>query len=328
MTGVSMTEAGLHFPVLGFPADDDVFPFEHLPLLFGKSLWWAEQRRLAGMDIVDSAGRRWKAVGVLERGPAKKRWWQFGRATEPDRDIELQPLDPEPFPATRQRVEALAGRIFAPDDQALADIRSATDLADLATACFEITVRAQALRILAGDRAVPIRPIDDVVDSALIAFALVRISLNVDRVNVMEWLDEQGLIQALSPSEPPFFTSLRLSDQQRAEAGWNVEGLVALLWALGFSDLPPTMDHPDLSALISIVPPAGDMDVAAFRRSARLRAAHDLAGMAEQVRTRLAQAERDFEARPSDEMANAADSLRRRYFTIQWILNPDRLERP
>lgn len=323
-----MTEAGLDFPVLGFPCDDDVFPFEHLALLFGKSLWWAERGRLDGMEIVDSAGRRWKAAGVVQRAPTKKRWWQFGGTAEPEHDIELQPLDPESFASTRQRVEALAGQIFPGDDEALADVRSATDMAELAGACFQITVRAQAMRILAGRPAVPIRSVDAVVDRALISFALVRISLGVDRIDVMEWLDAQGLVEALRPSEPPFFTSVRLSDQQKAEAGWSVEGLVALLWALGFSDLPPTGDHPDLSTIISIVPPAGDMDVESFRRSARLRPAHDLAVMAEHCRIRLSEAERDYEAVPSDDTANVADGLRRRYFAIQWILNPDRLEWP
>lgn len=325
MTGVSMIEAGLHFPVLGFPADDDVFPFEHLPLLFGKSLWWAEQRRLAGMDIVDSAGRRWKAVGVIERGPAKKRWWQFGRATEPDRDIELQPFDPEPFLATRQRVEALAGRIFAPDDQALADIRSATDLADLATACFEITVRAQALRILSGHRGIPIRPASEVAARALLLSAAVQLSLGVDKFKIAEWLAEHALSVAMSSDEVELFTKFRLTDQRRAAAGWEVERLIALLWALDFADMPPAGEDPDISTVIETVPPAGSMSVERFL-AAGLRPARDLAGMAERYRDLSRHADEEYAHDSSDENAYKVESAQRRYAALQWVINPGRID--
>ncbi len=323
---VAMTQAGLKAPLLAFVPDDDVYPFENVGHLFNKAGWWVGKDRHLGIEIVDSAGQRWVISGLVEVEAPKRRWWQFGRSPQPQWEIEVQPFDTESFTETRRRVVDQASRIFDQNDEALAAIRVSTTMADLSQACFQITARAQSCRILAGDSSVLIRSTDDVAERALILFALVRISFKADRLKIMEWLQKSDLINAISPDEPPLFTSLRLSDQQRAEAGWNVEELSALLWALGLADMPPHDDHPDLSLITHIVPPAADIAVDEFKANSRLRPPLELARMAETCRLQLGDAEKEHEAVPSDDNANLVDALYRRHSAIQWVLNPERLE--
>lgn len=327
LTTVPMSQAGLEPPFLAFPTDDDPFPFAGVGLLIGKLGWWADQDRHVGVEIVDSAEKRWVVSGLVEVAPAKRRWWGLGKPSAPEWDIEVRPLDSEPFEATRQRVELQASRIFEGGDDALAQIRSANSLADLGEACLHhITIRAQGCRILAGDLAIPIRPPADVARRALILFALVRISLKADRIKTMEWLSDKGLIEAITPAEPPLFTSLRLSDEQRSEAGWNVEGLAALSWALGYMDMPAPGEFADISAIADIMPPSADVDVERFVSNAALRPPRALAQMAEACREAMLRAEQAYRETPSSECANAAEAAGRRYMAIQWITNPDRLE--
>jgi len=326
--GIPMIKAGLRAPVLAFLPDDDIFPFEDLGLLFGKAGWLARQDRHVGVELVNSDEQRWIISRLVQAEPAKRPWWQLGRTVEPAWEIEVEPLEPQSFAETRARVERQASLIFEAGDEALLAIGEAGTMADLCKACFEITVWAQGCRILAGDDTIAIRSATDVADRALILFALVRISVDTPRLKTMEWLDGHGLIEAMAPSQPPLFRAFRLSDQQRAEAGWYIENLSALLWALGFADMPPPDDYPDLSTIVDIVPPSADIGVDAFKAMSGLRPPYELARMAALCRTQLREAERSFEVAPSDAGQDRCEALFRRGSTLQWILNPERLEWP
>lgn len=325
MTGVFMTRADLTLPVLGFPQDGDVMPFEERELLFRKTGWLARHDRHLGLEIVDSAERRWVVSGLVPGEPPRKIWWRFGRAgQQAASEIELREIEREDFAVTRGRVEAEARAIFEEGDEALVAIRAATTMAELSKACFEITVRGQGCRILSGDRGIPIRPASEVASRALLLFAVVRLALGVDRSKIVEWLGEQNLLGTMSPEEAEFFATRRVTEQQRTAAGWELERLIALLWALGLVDMSPAGEDPDLSTVVEIVPPAGDMSIDRFL-AAELKPARDIAAMAERYRNLLREAEEKCARNPSEENLNAAEIAERRYIAMQWIVNPDRI---
>lgn len=325
MTGIAMMQAGMKAPVLAFLPDDDVFPFDALGLLFGKARWLAQQDRHVGIEIVDSDERRWAVTGLCPGEAPKKRWWQLGAPAEPVDDIELQPLDSQRFDVTRRRVEAQASALFNEGDEALAQIRSSSTMAELSAACFQITMRAQGRRILAGDPAVRVRRADEVARRALTLFAMVRLSHDVDRSDIMNWLASHGLTQALSPDEAELLAARRLTEEQRGEAGWTIEGLVALLWALGFIEMPRSDAFADISAIIEIVPPSGDISVDAFLAAARLRPLPEIAAMSEDYHEALCRARIGYAENPSGADAGLADVAHRRAGALQWIMNPERL---
>jgi len=328
MVDMAMAQAGMQFPVLGFPSDGDVMPFEGMGLLAGKMGWLAGQGRHLGLEIVDSTERRWIVSGLVSLEPPKKRWWQFGRSAdmdEPLSDIALREIEPQPFPATRARVEAEAASLFDESDEALAAIRAAATMAELSEACFQITLRGQGRRILSGDAGVAIRSASDVASRALLLFAAVRVALRVDRVTIVEWLVDHDLHQAMTPDESDLFTKIRLSDQRRAEAGWEMERLTALLWALGLVTMSPDGEDPDISTIVELVPPTGALSLERFLAS-ELKPARELAAMAERYREILQAASEDHARDSSDEAAARVESAGRRYTALQWVINPDRID--
>jgi len=318
--------AGVQAPLLAFVPDDDVFPFESLGHLARKSRWWAGQDRHLGIEIVDSAGRRWIVSGLCRGEPAKPRWWQFARSAEPLPEVEVEACGPETFAVTHQRVDDQASRIFPEGDHALADIRAAAAMAELSRACFEITMRAQGLRILAGRSDIPIRSSSAVAQRAVILFAVISVALKMDRMKVVEWLNANDLIGAISPSEADLFGSRRWTDEQRADALWSTESLVALLWALKLADMPSGDDFADVDVIAENVPPGAALPLSSFLASAQLRSAEELASMAEECRRQSRKAAEEAADQGSEDRENVADAAWRRHGAIQWILNPDRLE--
>lgn len=325
MTGVPMTQAGIQPPLLAFVPDDDVFPFESVGHLFGKSAWWVDHDRHVGVEIVDSAGQRWVISGLVHAEPPKRRWWQSGRSPEPEWEIELQPLDAESFVETRRRVELQASRIFDERDGALAAIRAAPTMADLSHACFEITLRAQARRILAGDQNVPLRPPAEVARRAIILLAFVRMALGASRREAMSWAGDDRLFAAVSPTEAELLAARRWSDQQRLDAGWNIEALAALLWALDMMDMPPAGETLDFMSIAELVPPYSRTGWEDFMEHATLRPGAELAATAEQLWVRSRAAEEALASDWSDETANVAKASHLRCGALTWVLNPDRL---
>jgi len=231
MTDVPMTQAGIEAPVLVFPSDDDVFPFEGVGHLFAKTGWWYSENCHLDLEVVDNGGRRWVVTGTMAALPEKRRWWQLRRPAEPGKkEIAVRPLEPQGFDETRARVEEQAVRLFDEGDAALTEIRAARSMAELSSACYQITVRAQGRRILAGDTTVPVRTAREVADRVLVLFALCRLAFGADRMEVMEWLDENDLIETLTPGEAPLLTTRRLSDEQPGgdpEAGADLQHVVA-----------------------------------------------------------------------------------------------------
>ncbi len=318
MTIIKGRAARLQFPGIGFRKDGDIITFDSIQNLTAIADRLESEAAHVGIDIVDSAERRWCIAGIHRGEPTPgRRWWQFWRdAARPvEIDVELEEIEPIGLAAARERIVAHAAALFDTDDPALTRIRAATTMEELSDACVMAVVRTPNRRILRGDQDVKIGTTVEVARRAMILFAAVRISQKVDSLNILTWLDKHDLINAMSPDEAELFGTLRPSEELRAKAGWNIEGLTALLWALDRVDMPNIDEFADdISPMIDIIPPTAKISVREFMASAALRPARDIALMAETYWTRLS------EARDAGESAHEA--AYRRHAALQWILNP------
>jgi len=75
---------------------------------------------------------------------------------------------------------------------------------------------------------------------AVVLFGIVHTSHEANGPQTRKWLEDQNLSSAISPDENRMLQSNVLTDKDRIDASWQVEGLEALLWALGeLPDLSP-----------------------------------------------------------------------------------------
>ncbi|WP_340316654.1 DUF4272 domain-containing protein [Rhizorhabdus argentea] len=316
MTVIRASAAGL-FPGIGFPQGCDIVTFDGIASLIAMATRVDDQPRYIGMEVVDSAHRRWRITGIHRTEPSPTpRWWQFWLNTpEPiELDVALEEIEPFGLDAARQRVIAHAAPLFEAGDLALAWVHAAATMAELSDACTSVMVRAANRRILRGEEEDAIRTAADVARRVLILFAVVRMSLRVDRLNILTWLDKHDLIHALSAKEAELFKTLRLSAERRAEAGWDIEGLTALLWALGRADIPGFGEFADdISAISDILPPSAQVGVTEFIAMAKLRSTREIALMTERWWAHLPAAR--------DAGEDAHEVAYRRYAALQWIVN-------
>ncbi len=108
-----------------------------------------------------------------------------------------------------------------------------------------------------------------------------------ERIRVLQWLNEEGLAEAVTPEETPVFEAPvgDLSDEQVVTAAWRIEALAVLLWALGQRDaVPPYDEEADAEPLLRLLPAVGQPSET-YRVMAGLRPAAVLE--AERERARL-----------------------------------------
>lgn len=328
---VGLMDADLRFPVLGFPVDGDPMPFQAIGLLRGKTGWLSERGRHLGLEIVDSAGRSWTVTGVVERTPAPRKWWQFGRAKDDDAPAEVM-LTPGPvrsFDDTRARILAFADSLFDANDDDVLAARSAETMEALASAAFPLLVRAQGRRLLRGDGPVAVRSQAEVATRALVLSAVVLAVHGADRAPLLDWIIEEQFAD-ISPSELDLLTVDNLPDEQRFGSAIEIERLAALLWALGLYDLPvsqePTEIEADLPAIVSMMPPGGNRTAEEIRAST-LRPAEEIAALAERQTELMRAADRMLAQNKDDEgQALVAYVAEGRSIALQWIINPDRID--
>lgn len=328
---IGLMGADIRFPVLGFPVDGDPMPFQAIGLLRGKTGWLSERGRHLGFEIVDAAGRSWTVTGVVERAPAARKWWQFGRAKDDDAPAEVM-LTPGParsFEDARARILAFADGLFEADDDDALAARSAETMDALATAAFELMVRAQGRRLLRGDDGIAVRSQEEVVTRALVLSAVVLAVHGADRDPLLDWLVEEQLAD-LTPSESDLFIVDTLPDEQRYRSAIEIERLAALLWALGLYDLPvsqePTEIEADLPAIVSMMPPGGNRTAEEIRAST-LRPAKEIAALAERQTALMRAAARMLAQNDEDEgQALIHYVAEGRFIALQWVINPDRID--
>lgn len=318
MTTISADKAGIDYPGIGFLEDGGIISFDGIASLTAIVAELEDRAAHVGPEIVDGAGRRWRIAGLRRIQPEPERsWWQFWRpAVLPVQvDVDLEEIAPLSFEACRDRAAAHVATLFDGDDPIMARIGAATSLEELSDACLSAMVRTPNRRILQGavdvETATPI----DVARRAMVLFAAVRVAHKVDSLNVLGWLDKHDLINAMSPGEADLFGTLRPSDDQRARAGWSIEGLAVLVWALGKGDMPAFGQFvDDIAPVMEIVPPTAPISVRDFMATAELRSIQDIAAMAEDYWRRLPEAQAAGE--------DAYEAGFRRCVALQWIVTP------
>lgn len=98
-------------------------------------------------------------------------------------------------------------------------------------------------------------------------------NLDDERYDLVAWLQDEALDPAVSSAERRFLQTEigRLDPGDAVAASWQSEALVAIGWALGLIDAPPSYDGPvDLGPLLSLLPSPWDR-TAPFRQRAALR---------------------------------------------------------
>ncbi|KRB82645.1 hypothetical protein ASE00_11440 [Sphingomonas sp. Root710] len=318
MTTISADKAGIDYPGIGFLEDGGIISFDSVGSLTGIIAELESRAAHVRSEIVDGAGRRWRVAGVRRSHTEPERsWWQFWRpAVSPVRlDIDLEEMAPLSFEACRDRGAAHVATLFDGDDRVLARIGAAATMEELSDACMSVMLRTANRRILQGAVDVKTATSIDVARRAMVLFAAVRVSHKVGSLNVLGWLDQHDLISAMSPDEVDLFGTLRPSDEQRARAGWNIEALAALVWALGKRDMPEFGQFvDDIAPVMEIVPPTAAISVRDFMTAAELRPMQEIAAMAESYWQRLPEAQAAGE--------DAHEAAFRRCVALQWIVTP------
>jgi len=148
------------------------------------------------------------------------------------------------------------------------------------------------------------RPPREIAVRVVILQGVVAVGCKVEPEPVVEWLQEQGVWDHVSPGEVAFFQNPSPTAEQRIRFRWHQEAEWALLWAIGKVEALglPTRGCDTRRLVNEIIPPLGS-DIGGFLASADLRPPGLLLG--EDDRTydlwcRVAAARRNGEALPTD----------------------------
>jgi len=138
-----------------------------------------------------------------------------------------------------------------------------------------------------GDDFVPdeVRSPQEIARRALALFGVVGLALGSPRSEVIEWLNDHNLHEALSPGELKFIKNQRPSSKQKINFSWQAERLTVLLWALNFVEQLPDADKQcDTRVFKLCIPPFSEQSVEQFISRAILRSENELWEEAERAR--------------------------------------------
>jgi hypothetical protein len=129
-----------------------------------------------------------------------------------------------------------------------------------------------------------VRAPSEVATRALALFSVVAAALGAPRDEIVAWLQEHKLLNALSPSESEFLKAKAIDRQSKVNFGWQSERLLVLLWAIGrVKDLPGPGVQCDTAVFQDILPPFTEIAVAEFVESASLVSDEDLFAKSEEL---------------------------------------------
>lgn len=129
-----------------------------------------------------------------------------------------------------------------------------------------------------------VRSPEEVARRALALFSVVGVALGAPRGDVLQWLNETGIVEDLAPSEERFLGTPNPSHQQIVDGGWLSERLVVLCWALGkVEDLPPPDQQCDTALFQDLLPPFADTSTSSFIANATLQSDEVLTGKADEL---------------------------------------------
>jgi hypothetical protein len=114
------------------------------------------------------------------------------------------------------------------------------------------------------------RSADEVARRCVVLYAIIAAGHEEPREQLVEWLQREGLWDAVSPQEVEFLTSNSLTRQQYVNATWRAEALFPLLWALGrVPQMPLPTSLCDVQLIRQVLPPLFE-SVSEFISSAQL----------------------------------------------------------
>ena len=202
-------------------------------------------------------------------------------------------------------------------------MRGAPDMDALSTACIAMNLRQIPQDVLANGASARIRTSADVARRAIVLFSTIGVAMGARRQHVIAWLDEHRLTEAIAPFEASLLSDIRPSRKQMIDAGWHVEGLAVLLWALNLVELRRPDQTCDIDELAAVIPPNEHVSVESFIATARLRPNEELAALAEELWKRGSRSPA-MTGSGSSEAARIEDAINHhRYIAILWILDPD-----
>lgn len=154
--------------------------------------------------------------------------------------------------------------IGPPDDESFdVTLRSAQELAERSTLLGAVLTRIGLESIDPEDEDAESDDTDDV---------------ETERLDVIAWLRDAGLLASLSPRESQLMLAPvgTLGADTIAESSWQAERLAALAWAGRLrDDLPPFHQPADVSTVLAVLPAPWD-DAAAFTKRVELRSEDEI----------------------------------------------------
>jgi hypothetical protein len=126
------------------------------------------------------------------------------------------------------------------------------------------------------------RTAEEVAVRALALSSAIACAKGASKDEHIRWLQSEGLWNQLSPKERAFLTK-PVTERQRVNMTWRLEGLVVLFWSIGkLDDLPTLAKQCDTGPLIkaTVFPPNPTLR---FVKSARLRPLEEIEDEREKV---------------------------------------------
>ena len=97
-----------------------------------------------------------------------------------------------------------------------------------------------------------VRSPQEIARRALVLFGVWGLTVGGQRCEILGWLDDYNLREALSPSELRFIDNQYPSSKQEIDFSWHSERLIVLLWALNWSRICPAQTSSAIQASSSI----------------------------------------------------------------------------
>jgi hypothetical protein len=164
------------------------------------------------------------------------------------------------------------------------------------------------------------RAASEIAVRAIILQGVVAVASKVSPEPIIDWFQQQGIWDAVSPTEKRFLSNIELSQQDRINFRWRQEAEWALLWMISKVESLGLPTHLcDTRRMVDEIIPALGSDIAPFVDSATLRPTSEL--LAEDLRTydlwcALASARRKNEPIPDD---LNVDVLYERRYAFEWL---------
>jgi uncharacterized protein DUF4272 len=170
-----------------------------------------------------------------------------------------------------------------------------------------------------ADEEALMRPDADVARRAIVLMAVAMRSEGVAQPKVVKFLQQRGVMDAVSPEEKTFLNQARPDEAEMRKLTWRYEALWALLWSLGHVEsLGPAGSQCDAKRAIKLVnetPSAKLVGQAALRPAEEILDELDFYYRAHWHVVRLQQAER-----PMHEGLDA-DVIYERHYALNWLTN-------